>query len=122
MNESGFFGEPIGLSSCSRDMLDAFATYNPDFALILDPEILKRFLECENKPSAVHNRDRFQYEPSFRKMFMIDINPKVEKTKEKTIMMVLHVSFSILSLVSFINRLVATDFVSLMFSLNIICR
>lgn len=101
MNESGFFGEPIGLNSCSRDMLDAFATYNPDFALILDPEILKRFLECENKSSPVHNRDLFQYEPSFRKMFMIDINPKVEQTKEKTIMMGLHVLFSILSLMNY---------------------
>jgi hypothetical protein len=100
MNEFGFFGEPTGLNSCSREILDLFATYNPDFALILNPEILTRVLECGNSSSEVCNRDRIQYEPSFRKMLRIDINPNEEQTNEQLLMMRINVLFSILSLVS----------------------
>jgi len=101
MDRSGFFGEPNGLNSCSRETLDIVATYNPDFALILGPEILKHILECENSSSSVHNRDITQYEPSFRKIFVLDINPKVDPTKEQKVMMSINILFSVLSLVSF---------------------
>jgi hypothetical protein len=44
----GFVGEPFGLNGCSRETLDFFVSYNPDYALILD---------CHTLQEALSNQD-----------------------------------------------------------------
>lgn len=48
VDERGFVGEPFGLSGCSRETLDFFVSYNPDYALILECHILQEALSNED--------------------------------------------------------------------------
>ena len=43
-----FVGEPFGLNGCSRETLDFFVSYNPDYALTLDCHILQEALSNQD--------------------------------------------------------------------------
>ena len=47
-NGREFVGEPFGLNGCSRETLDFFVSYNPDYALILDCNVLQDALSNQD--------------------------------------------------------------------------
>lgn len=110
MDTEGFIGEPKGLNNCSKNTLDIFATYNPDYALILGPELLQNALEYSNRRSN-HDVDTSPiYGTGISRMVAISIRTDYHVPKDSSLLQNINLVISVLGIVSVFSNIIKIAF------------